>query len=501
MAITANTTVAVKNQIVAKPKESLNPNNILFYTTETPLNAYPKDVKYYDSMEGIHKDFTIASSTFSVANSIFAQNPNVFDGGGSLAIMPLINAVSSTEGSFTTADVDANIISFKGISKGMLNIVVDGMPTIELTDLNFTSILNGKDIAKIINEKIILYGSCYFNDLNQIVFKSNTVGASSAVVLSSPLTVPTGATDITDVGFLDIATGSTLVGYAETGETIIEAIDRTINVLTESIHFAWVITNLKMVNSTIETLAMMVQGYQPTLPFGLQLSVNSFYQLLDGGLVDENTQLKNTNTRFFFYSGSFSESMNVTAGTLSYRLSSNLRYPNSSLTGDYKTLKGVLVDEAISNEQFSQIQKVGADCYPNLAGTPLIRQSNANSTFDTVYNTLALSYRIQNVSLNVLKSYKKVNTQASGRLQVKSSLVQDVGMYLANAKVITAGEWEIQNSLPNISLERLVDVIRDQGFMFVVEKDPNNVNGVLVYTAFLLSTGISKILVNGIISE
>ena len=113
----------------------------------------------------------------------------------------------ATRGSFTTADIAANIDAFKGVSSGDLRVVIDGAAQ-DVTGLDFSMITSIEDIAQIL--KLSIAGADVNAIDNTIVFTSTTTGATSTINLT---TVPGGAgTDISGANYLNVAAGTVVNG-------------------------------------------------------------------------------------------------------------------------------------------------------------------------------------------------------------------------------------------------------------------------------------------------
>lgn len=109
----------------------------------------------------------------------------------------------ATHGTFTTADLSANVDNFKGVSDGFLRVVIDGVNK-DYQNLDFSLIQSLNDIA------LVLKNAIDGADVNVVegtlVFTSNATGATSTVNLA---TVPGGVgTDITTTTYLNIAAGT-----------------------------------------------------------------------------------------------------------------------------------------------------------------------------------------------------------------------------------------------------------------------------------------------------
>ena len=89
-------------------------NNLAIFTNETPVNVAVTFAApgIYLSPADVLADWGSNSEVYTMANLVFAQSPNILDGGGSLIIVPL--AVSGTNSTLAEAIPNALLINFFG---------------------------------------------------------------------------------------------------------------------------------------------------------------------------------------------------------------------------------------------------------------------------------------------------------------------------------------------------------------------------------------------------
>lgn len=113
----------------------------------------------------------------------------------------------ATHGTYTTANLAANVDNFKGVSDGFLRVVIDGV-NYDYQNLDFSTITSLDDIALILKNAIT--GADINVNEDTLIFTSDATGATSTVNLA---TVPGGVgTDITTTSYLNISAGTVVNG-------------------------------------------------------------------------------------------------------------------------------------------------------------------------------------------------------------------------------------------------------------------------------------------------
>ena len=129
---------------------------ILILTDEQPVNVLDGDYVLARTATSIGQAFGTESTTYKMANAIFAQNPNILNGDGYVVVAPyLTNAVLSpaTAGTLTTVDLSSKLAALIQVTDGDLKITVDGGTAETITGLNFTSAETLHEVAAIINNE------------------------------------------------------------------------------------------------------------------------------------------------------------------------------------------------------------------------------------------------------------------------------------------------------------------------------------------------------------
>ena len=150
------------------------------------------DVRSYMSAGDIASDLGSNSQAYKFALKFFA--------GGFNGIKPkklyvgLANkndVVASTQGFFTTGEVDTHLTAFQAVDNGEFKIAVDGAEAIEITELDLTSATSLENVAELIDYAISNVAGIknikvsYDSTAKSFIFKSNSYGSTSNVVISS----------------------------------------------------------------------------------------------------------------------------------------------------------------------------------------------------------------------------------------------------------------------------------------------------------------------------
>ena len=103
--------------------EPLQLGTILILTDDVPVTALDGDYLISRTAQTIGQKFGTTTTTYAMANAIFAQNPNILNADGYVVVAPyLTNAVliPATAGTLTTVDLSANLAALKAVSNGFL---------------------------------------------------------------------------------------------------------------------------------------------------------------------------------------------------------------------------------------------------------------------------------------------------------------------------------------------------------------------------------------------
>lgn len=167
--------------------EPLQVNTILILTDEEPIIPQVTDYLIARTASSVIQNYGTESKTAAMANAIFSPTPNLLAGGGYLVVAPFKNVTTpATSGTLTTIDVSSNLASLKGVAKGCLSLVVNGV-TVNYENLDLTAIETLEDLATVLNTakqdvKVTV-------NENSLVFTSLLTGENSTVT-AQPLSNP-----------------------------------------------------------------------------------------------------------------------------------------------------------------------------------------------------------------------------------------------------------------------------------------------------------------------
>jgi len=403
-----------------------NVNSLMLFSTEIPSNI--DEYRIYLTPSTVGTDYGTSSKTFAMANAIFAQTPNILTGKGRLIIAPLQSSVSATLGKFQTTDISASTAAFKLISNGEFNITINGGTPFNVLGLNFTGITTLADIKTIIQKKLIDIN--LISDATTVTFNSKKVGSASAISIAA---VSGGSgTDITGATYLNVSAGTATVGANATGETISDAILR----LQEKIDFVGIISNLRMEDAIISSLASVIQARD-------NLFFEHFVSTED--IAGEITTIKSASqkkTRALLYTDDPDTSLLFKSAYVSRAMSVNFSAANSSSTMHLKALANVTPDSNINQTLKISSDTAGSDMYVNFGAGGSVFSSGGNDFFDNQYNQLWLKFGIEAVLFNVLKQTNTKGPQTEqGMTQLKSALAGFLNTGILNGVIGTGLTW------------------------------------------------------------
>ena len=401
-----------------------NVNEVALFTHETPNNVLPYMITIDPS--DIIDAYGTNSLTAKMAQNVFAQNANVVSGRGYLVVIPMKNAVSATNTTFTTPNLSGSttITAFKAVTNGSLTITVDGIQNV-LTNLDFSSIASVADIAKVLSNAT----KCCFISVSagQIIFGSKKVGYDASIVLSSGTT----GTDISGSSYLNVAGGTTVDGTNSSGETISEAIARTKN----EVSYTGVMTTLSLEDTAILATSSTINA-------GDFIYVQPFSSVVDiAGAITTIKNATQTKTRCLLYTNGIEDAKLFCAAYVGRAFSVNFSGTAVSQTMNLKTLVNVLPDDGLTQTDYNNAKTAGADLYVNYQGAVGVLSSGGNSYFDVVYENMALKYAAQYGLFNALKTTGTKIPQTERGMSVLRDALGQVFIQFVRNGVIAPGKW------------------------------------------------------------
>lgn len=413
--------IRVTVQGLQRSRTPKNVNEVALFTAEAPNNVL--ESMYVIDPSDVVKAYGTNSLTAKMALAAFAQSPNLLSGNGALVVIPMKNATNAVAASFSTvalADVDA----FKSVNNGSLTISVNGTAN-SLTGLNFTKVSTVADVATVIQNAI---SSVFVTvDNGSIVFTSKKLGSSSAVVLSSG----ESGTDISDEGYLNVASGTTVDGANGSGETLAEALTRTAG----KIAYTGVMCAKYMDDAEVTAASAVVEAND-------LIFANVWYSAEDIlGACKTVKDASRQKTRCLVYTNGYEDAKLMMAAYVGRAFSVNFNGSAVSQTMNLKELKGVSPDLNITQNDYNNAETAGADLYVSYEGDPAVKSNGANGYFDTIYENMALKFYAQVALYNVLKTAgTKVPQTEAGVTLLKNALGNVFQQFVRNG-VIAAGQW------------------------------------------------------------
>ena len=420
-----------------------NVNSLGLFTTEKPSNLDPYRV--YVSAAQVAEDYGTSSDTAAMANAIFAQTPNIRTGDGRLVIMPFIDAVSATQGDFTSANISANLADIILVDDGDLEVTVDGT-VIELTGLDFTNAATMADVATVLQSALtnVIVEAVSTTGLK---LTSKKVGDDSDILVDA---VSGGSgTDLAGAGYFNAAGGTATSGADSTGETILEAITRT----TGAVGYVGVITNLEIEDDVFAATATGIQAQD-------RIFLHHFASTADiAGVATTNQQAGNTRTRPLLYTTSPAAANLEKAAYAGRAFSTNFNGSNTAQTMNLKQLATVVPDDGINQTLYTAADTAGIDLYVSYEGVPSVYSTGGNDYFDNVYGDLALKFALETAGFNYLRQTNtKVPQTESGMTGLKGAYIPVMERFVRNGSV-AGGSWTSSEKFgdPEIFVQNVLD--------------------------------------------
>lgn len=413
---------------------------ILILTDDEPVAPISGDYVLSRTATAIGQSFGTESTTYKMANAIFAQNPNILNADGYVVVAPyLANTVlePATSGTLTTADISANLTSIIAVTNGDLNLTIDGVST-ELTGLNFTEATTLADVASIIAEELSTASVEAINDA--LVFTSLTTGTTSTVTIAAS----TGAgTDLYGSSYLDGVNAT-----AETGAAAVTGPETTANAIArlgQEVFTQGILSTRDLTDAEIIEASNAVEAL-PGHNNILFVTSNDITTLNEGGVFYTIQNNKQTRKLLYLTGDSLDEQKAngklFAAAFASRGLSVNYNGSNSTITMTYKDLANVPVDTNISETILAQCEAVGADVYCSIEGLPkVISFKQGGEYFDELTNKIWLVTTIQRTVANVLFTTRnKVPQTTQGVNTLVNAIYTVLNQGVING-MIGAGTW------------------------------------------------------------
>ncbi len=401
-----------------------NVNSLALFTNDATVSLNPFDV--YLSASQVAADYGTNSKTALMANAIFSQTPNILTGTGRLVIIPLLNSVSATAGTFTTPDLTANLTAIKAVTSGDLKVTANSVDY-NLTHMNFVNCVTWADVAKIVQNKLL--EAVVEATSNGLKFTSKKVGDESTIALGA-VSGGTG-TDMSGASYFHQATGSTVNGVDSTGETILQAIARTSGM----IGYVPVMSTLDLEDDAVVAASNGIQALD-------NLYFQHFASTQDiAGICTTISQAGNKKTRMTLYTNSMADANLMKAAYAGRGLSVNFTGSNTSQTMNLKQLATIDPDNGISQTLYVEADTAGVDLYVSYDGVPSVFSTSGNDFFDNPYSDLALKFALEAAGFNFLRQTNtKVPQTEQGMNGLKNAYAQ-VCQQFVRCNCIAPGQW------------------------------------------------------------
>jgi hypothetical protein len=408
----------------------LNTSNVALFSTDQPTGTFPAaGFGFYVTPGQTQTDWGSSSITYQMANSIFAQQPNILSAGGQLIIVEMLTASET----LTYSGVPASgswVLNYGGNASAAIlwnDSAAAAQAKIQAVPGLGGVVVTGTQAGELLTLK--LWG---------------VYGASPALVTITSNTLETaGSAGITITAAISVA-----------GESLSTAITRTQG-LVNYFGILETATYTQVGSTDFAAAAATVQALQ-----AMYFEVSYTSADITGEFTTIMTALDDQ-TRCLYYGDSTSLGLNAMLMKAAYvgrLLSVNFGASNTALTAQLKQLVGVVPDPSMTQTIYNNCLTAGVDCYPSFQGFPGISSSGANQFFDYVYNVLAFASALQVAGFNYLAgTATKIPQTEDGMSGLKGAYRAACDQFVANG-FLAPGSWTSsttfgnqQNLLNNIS--------------------------------------------------
>lgn len=434
--------IRVTVQGVQRSRTVKNVNEVALFTPEVPNNIL--ESMYVIDPADVAEAYGSNSLTYKMALNVFAQNANPLSGRGALIVIPMQNAVNATATTLKTPSI-VDITDFQSVNNGSLTITENGN-VLSATGLNFSAATNLAGVAKILQNafpEVDIYV-----DGTSIAFASKVLGTNGTIVVSSGVS----GTDLSDEDYLNIAYGTTTTGTASGGESLADAITRTIS----SVAYTGVMCAKYMDDDEIA-------GANTVVAANDLIFVNAWYSANDiTGICKDIKDAGLNKTRCLVYTNGAEDAKLMMAAYVGRAFSVNFEGTDVSQTMNLKTLVNISPDLNLSQTDYINAKNNGVDLYVSYEGDPSVVSNGANGYFDTVYENMALKFYAQNNMYNALKTTNtKLPQTEAGVTVLKNALGNTFRQFVRNG-VIAPGKWNSPQTFGDPETFR--NNIQDQGW-------------------------------------
>lgn len=379
-----------------------NVANLAIFTTDTFLSNVNNDLyRVYTSLSTVGTDFGTSSETYLQAQNVFAQQPNILNGNGTLIIVPIQAGVIQT-------------VAVPGGSTGSGYKQGDTLNVVQTNGIGGTV----------------------------TVATVNGSGTISAVSIANPGILYSTANGLTLTG--GSGTSATLNITATTTETLQQSISRANTYL----YYNGIISTSYGSPTTWASLASFVQSFGNQLLF---LPSNSLSDI--AGVFTTIELASDYFARCLYYGGTAQQARLFAAAYASRLLSTNYSGSNTAITMNLKQLINVTPDTTLTGTLLTQLATAGVDSYGNYGGTyPGVVCVGANKFADEAMNLIWLVTTLQVAGFNALATVgTKIPYTEPGMTALKSAYRIVLAQAVSNG-YLAPGTWANANTFGNQAL-------------------------------------------------
>jgi Protein of unknown function (DUF3383) len=414
----------VINVSVAEAQQGLgaySPNNLAIFTNDVPGSTFGTEgFSIYLDPLSVATDFGTASLTYGMAASAFAQQPNMLNGQGYLAVIPFVpgEVAGSTSGVPATGSV----------------AVVLGGSTVYLNATDTTLEIQAKLQTLPTWGQVQVTGSLTSSPVDILTY--GVYGSPTAPTVGANTLETSGSGSVT-VTFAVTGTGETLSAAIVRSSSLVQYFGILPTQLAETIGSAGVLAAAMTVQDLTKIMFLVTQTQAYATP---------------GGLFDLVRQASDDQTRCLMYlSGTAATALEWASGYAGLGLSTNFQGSNTTQTMHLKGIVGTVADSAMTQTFLNQAVAAGVDTYPSIQGIPKTFTSGENGGFyDEVYNLLAFIGDLEVAGFNFLAELQtKVSQTEAGMTAFKGAYRQVCVQYVNNG-YIAPGSWTSGTTFGNL---------------------------------------------------
>lgn len=397
-----------------------NTSNLAIFSDDVPGSGFGAlGYKIYLDPVSVGIDFGTASKTYSMALSVFSQQPNILTGGGSLVVIPLIVAQQT--------------MTFSGVAASGTFVLNYGGHASAAINWNDTAAMIQTKLQAVTGlSEVVVTGSIASESL--IVTMNGIYGAAALMTVTSDTLQTSGSSSVT-------VTPST----STTGETIAAAITRTVGLVQ---YFGVIVNEILSVIGQTDLLAAaaVIQALNKIAFFVSNVSAD----IAPGGMLDMLRTGSLTQTRGLYYGDSVAvNALGMLASYASRGLSVNFSGSNTTITMNLKDLATVQPDPTLTQTLQNQATAAGADTYASLQGVPKVLCSGTNSFYDEVYNLQWFVGALQVAGFNFLAQSSTKLPQTENGMDGLKGAYRSICEQAVTNQYVAPGKWTSPTTFGN----------------------------------------------------